>query len=343
MMPPLPPIHFMLDIDGEGALQDPPLHRLKVALERGALFAGQFVQGVWLQRAQQLDIRHTGRYLRGIGKDARIELVQGAPEVSVDGDLQFEIIVDITNTAAHASFVEDGHPAFHLPSRIDWSRGDGRIKRTEDGRPYLHIPFRHYAYRRGATAEELASGEPPRHTREGSGYTYQAVRNMMPESISREASNLQRRLPTNAGVQRRPDGQFLAADRYRWEHPQQHHNRRLDRSGTSPMFIMGGRDIGYEEHRPARQVGKDPQGNPMVNPAWQSSKFHGLFRGGPKGQEQYMTIRTITPDSEGWHIPAQVGMGVARSVASIVEHGEAGRKLGALVAAQIQAALEGVA
>jgi hypothetical protein len=74
----------------------------------------------------------------------------------------------------------------------------------------------------------------------------------------------------------------------------------------------------------------------MVNPAWQSSKFSGLLKSGPKGHSEYTTIRTITPNSPGWNIPAKQGLGVARMVASVVP-----QHIQGLLSAAISGALGG--
>ena len=163
----LPLLTFELSLDHPEALADIEYDRLVGALRRGALYAGQWVRGTWTRVAQGLDVRATGAYIRGIQDEGRVEVVSETLD-ETDGRSQLEIVVAVTNTAPHASLVEEGHSAFHLPDKIDWARMAGRIKRTKDGRPYIHIPFRHRAY---AGAEERAAG----------GYTTATIRAMMPE------------------------------------------------------------------------------------------------------------------------------------------------------------------
>lgn len=45
------------------------------------------------------------------------------------------------------------------------------------------------------------------------------------------------------------------------------------------------------------------------------------MKSGPKGHSSFITIRTITPNSPGWNIPAQTGHGVARQVAAALNGG----------------------
>lgn len=318
----LPPITFELEVSGPEALGDIEYERIVAGLRAGALYAGQWIQGVWVKVAQGLDVRASGAYIRGIQDHGRVQIIS---ENVLDGGgrTDLEIVVEVANTAAHASLVEEGHGAFHLPDKIDWARMSGRIKRTADGRPYLQIPFRHRAY---AGAEERESG----------GYTTAAIKAMMPSDVYAKAKRLTYTKKLGVGPIRTPTGQWVAADRYRW-------GRRLDRSGTTPRFIMGGGGVsaggpgepGYEEHRGARQVGRDGNGNPLINPAWGSSKFHGMFKGGAPRHTEYMTIRTITPNSPGWNIPAVAGLYIARRVAKMADGSDELRELvlGAMLSA----------
>jgi len=303
---------------------DPDIDALLAGFQRALYAIADVAKGLWIARAGALGIRHTGRYIAGI--EAAVPVITTTQQAG-----KWVGSIAVTNRAPHASIVEDGHGPFSLAQAIDWARIDGKVKRTKDGRPYLHIPFRHYRY---ADAD----------TRARTGMTVHAIKAMMPEHIDRAAAQLERTVAQNAGRRREwrrwvgPSGsgrrgtaayfgssphpyyaangqqyqQHLAMDRYRW-------GGRLRRPGSSPVFIMGGPGVsaggpgepGYTEHRSARAVGGG-----LVNPAWGSSKFEGLFKAGPKGHTQYMTIRTITPDSRGWNIPAQAGHGVARQVAS---------------------------
>jgi len=291
--------HLLRGVDVGGVIQ---------ALNRGALFGAQYIQGLWIRVAQGMKVHDKGDYIRGISADARLDVEHNA----IMGDT-WEVVVAITNTCPHASIVEYGHPAFSLPQAINWGSGTGRIKRNEKGEPYLHIPFRHAAF---ADADK----------REEQGMTQGTLRRMMPEHIYAQARNLSRVIKQNAGLQYGVHG-YRAADKYHW--PKQRHRRRLNRGHTSPSIQLGanqrqdpgahspGRhNVGFEEHRGARMVGRDRNGGALVNPAWMRSRFHGMFKSGPKKHTQYMTIRTITPHSAGWNIPAQHGRYIMDKVAT---------------------------
>lgn len=317
-----PRMHFVVDVnlDAVDALAGMERERVLFALRGAAFMAGQWIRGVWTRVAQGVDARRTGAYIRGIQDNGIVRLVS---EGENHND-EFEVVVEVVNTAPHASLVEEGHGAFHLPSVIDWSAANGRIKRTSTGKPYIHVPFRHRAY-----ADEAA--------REEQGLTTATRRAMMPEHIYNAAKRLSFTQSLGVGPIHNAAGQFVQADRYKW-------GRRLNRGGTTPQFIMGGPGVsaggpgepGYEEHRGARVVGRDANGAPLLNPAWTSSKYHRLFRTGSKGHAAYMTIRTVTPDSKGWNIPAQQGLFIAEKVA---RHAEGSEELRAIMEAAVGGAL----
>ncbi len=303
MIPSLPELHFMFEVEGSEHLEGIDIEALKVAFHRGALFGGQWLQGLWIRIAQERDIRRSGEYIRGIQEQGRIE-------VSGDG---FDLLIEITNTCGHASIVEDGHAAFSMVAAINWSGGS--VKHGAKG-PYLHIPFRHSAYASSARAD-------------AQGLTMGTRRAMMPEDIYRKAKRLQYRQRLNVGRQYDASGRFVAADRYAWQHPNVKAGRRMHRGEVSAAFTMGGPGVdldgwaGSYERRSTRLVGRDHNGNPLINPTWKQSKFEGLFKTGAPRHSEYMTIRTITPRSEGWNIPAQAGHGIARTLASIAPGSEA--------------------
>lgn len=320
MKPPV--MQFMVDVNLEAleGLAGMEGERVHAALRSAALMAGQWIRGVWTRVAQGVDARRTGAYIRGIQDEGIVRIVSSGENHAEE----FEVVVEVVNTAPHASLVEEGHGAFHLPSVIDWGATNGRVKRTAGGKPYIHIPFRHRAYADAAAREEQ-------------GLTSATRRAMMPEHIYASAKRLTFTQSLGVGPIHSSSGQFIQADRYKW-------GRRLDRSGTTPQFIMGGPGVGaggpgepgYEEHRSARVVGRDANGNPLLNPAWQSSKFHGMFRSGSRGHASYMTIRTVTPDSKGWNIPAQHGLFIAEKVA---RHAEGSEDLRGIIEAAVGAAL----
>lgn len=295
----------------------------------------QHAKGLWRATALGLGMRDSGpgSYVGGI-------TAQGNTTVELDRDVDNDkavarLTVEIENQSPHASIVEDGHGAFHMPEKVDWSGAGGKVKIGRNGKPYLHIPFRQRAY------------EAPE-ARAEKGYTQRTIKAMMPEHIYQQAKELHRVRKLNVGpltrLADRSTGQaktvtgndarlkalslhaedptrwqvsHVASDRYRQPHNPR--KRRLDRSDVQPMIQLGGPGAdgaeGFEERRSARNVP-----GLGTNPAWQSSKYHGLFRAGPRGHSQYMTIRTMTPDSEGWHIPAQLGKGIVRRVEAALSH-----------------------
>jgi len=250
-------------------------------LQQAANAVAEYVRMLWIRVAQMQGAHDTGAYIAGIRDDAIVNF-----DVSEGDGALADITISITNTAKHASIVEDGHPAFHLPTRINWS--GGHVKMGKNG-PYLHIPFRHSAF---ATADQL----------DEKGYTVGARRSMLPRSVYELAKRLRYTTRQNVGPIRSSGGRWVAFDRYKW-------GNRLAR-GHVPTGFIGGPDCAYEERRGPRQIGRT-----ATNPAWKNSRYEGLFKSGTKGHAQYMTIRTITPKSTGWNIPAQQGRGIARLVA----------------------------
>lgn len=210
-------------------------------------------------------------------------------------ETEWEVSVEaeIVNTAPHARIVEDGHRAFRMPDQIDWS---GPNVRQGPNGPYLRIPFRHRAF----ANEEQA---------EAQGLTAATRRAMMPQSIYARAQAL-----AAAGTDR--PGRL-----------------RVDAElGLQPGHMMATPHGHAEAWRGARAVAGRIDGQRVENPAWKSSKFEGMFRKATQGGgSQYLTIRTITPRSQGWAIPAQVGHGIARAVTAEMRNGEGGRRLVAIL------------
>jgi hypothetical protein len=302
-------------------LPDVDLPRLEAALRAVLDTAAQFAKALWYQRAQDLGIRDSGAYLAGI-QDAQIRVVE---ETGSSGEM--EVVFEITNTAPHAAIVEDGHPAFHLPDKINWNAGDGRIKRTAEGTPYLHIPFRHAAFADGSS-------------RVSSGLTVSTLRRMMPAEVYAAAKRLSYTTQTSGPRFRAGAGggqQFVAAgsytrsgDRARYEDPT-----------PGPRLVAGAETA--ERWRSSRTVqGRSAEGARLTNPAWATARYQGLFKAGTKGHASYMTVRTLTPQSAGWSIPAQLGHGVARQVAYMLNSGgPAGQRFQDLLVQTARNALQG--
>lgn len=280
-------------------LDEPIGEAIEGALNVAMVKSATLVQAVWVGRAQQLDIRQSGAYIAGLQGDGSITVVK---PVEADGPTAIVGEIKVSATAPHSQIVEDGHEAFHLPSRINWA--GPRVKQGKNG-PYLSIPFRHTAY--------AEAGE-----REAGGYTRASVKAMMPEQIYKQAKRLKRTTKTNEGPIRAPGGQFLHADRYNY-------GGRLKRGNVQSGFSAAPGQAAGEERRGERTVGHVYVGRTMglrsgklalTNPEWKTSKYEGMMKSGPRGHSQYMTIRVITPRSRGWNIPAQPGYGIGRQVAS---------------------------
>ena len=256
-------------------------------VDRFLIQAGGQIQSTWVLLAQAMSVRESGSYIAGIESDESVQIIQPARR---DGPIVTGV-VEVTARAAHSRYVEEGHVAFHLPDKINW--GGPSVKTTKTGKRLLHIPFRHAAYDATPTA---------------SGLTTATRRRMMPAAIYAEAKDLTRTVKKNEGPIRSSDGKFTQADRYAW-------GNRLH--GVSRAGFLSSKAGNSENLRSSRQVGWSGKKR-LVNPAWGSSKFEGMFKGGSEGGTQYMTIRTITPDSPGWNIPAKQGLWLARKVATFI-------------------------
>lgn len=275
------------------------VHGVQAAIAEATYKAALFAKALWMRRAQDLGIRRSGSYISGI-IDA---LVKNKHEIRTEDSI--DVAWSVINRSPHARIIEEGHSAFHLPSAIDWSASTGRIKRGLNG-PYLHIPFRHSAYQSPAE-------------RERSGATYGTLRSMMPSDVYGAASQLTHTTPKRVGpIYRSTAGgsQFVAADRYT-------RGGRYRDETTGPGISVGAEAV--ERWRGARMVlGRNSEGKRLTNPAWKTARFQGLFRGGSPGHSEYMTVRTITPRSAGWNIPAAPAHGVARQVARAMSTGPGG-------------------
>jgi hypothetical protein len=275
------------------------------------MIVAQMVKQLWIARAQQLGVSDSGEYVRGIDEFGEIRRVYERGTLT-----SIEVQLQIVNTAKHASIVEDGHAAFHLPSRIAWGDPGKRVKRGKKG-PYMHVPFRH--------------GTP---TKASAGPTNSAIRNQMPPDIYNRAKSLARTVPQNQGPFYGANGvgthtgqMFMKADTYRRQGPG---SPRLSHDvGVGVQVSPNG--IGLEARRGSRGIVGRIDGKAATNPAWKSSKYAGMMKTGQARHTRYITIRTITPTSPGWNIPAKGGRGIARQVAHAITYGEAGRRIARLI------------
>lgn len=249
------------------------------------------IQAIWITEAQRQNVRDSGAYLAGIRGEGSVRIVDAA---RWQGTNIIEAIGEVIATAPHSSIIEDGHAAFHLPSKVDWT--GPRVKVSKDGVRYLSIPFGHTAYQ--------SAGEMER-----KGTTNATRRNMMPRDVYQQAKALERTIAEKVGPQHNAAGQFLQADRYAW-------GGRL--TGMSRAGFLVGKDGKTTRNRQTdfTQVGRaaGKGGQALINGPWSASKFEGLIKSGPKGHTEYLTIRVMREDSPGWNIPAQAGKGIARRV-----------------------------
>lgn len=273
-----------------------PSESLFDALATAMRTSVSFAKALWIRRAQQLRIRRSGEYLRGI------EVAEPMIVNESRSDTHLQMTLVLTNRAPHAGIVENGHGAFHLPSKINWS--GPRVRHGKNG-PYLRIPFGHGAFQ--------DYGE-----RTSSGMTMATMKTMMPEEVYDKAKRLS----------------FTEFGKRSSVPPSR---RRLtdNRSG----FVAYEQGLVLHRRTSAQLVGQDAKGQDLINPAWQTSRFQGLMKVGRKGHAKYLTIRTITPRSAGWNIPAQIGHGVARQVSRAMSSGPGGERYRQLLVESIRRSL----
>lgn len=321
ILPLLPALTLTIEVKNPGALDGPGDPRQSV--ENAAYMGAQWLQGQWMRLATAANIRGSSgkgtSYINGIQDAGSLVRVSGEGAMSGDEVVQYEVIYDIVNTSEHASFVDYGHDAFHLPSVMTWDTPS--VKRSKDGTPYINIPLQHRHYQ--------APGK-----RGPGGATLSTRRAMMPAEVYNQAKRLDYRQKTNAGAQFDGNGQFMAADRYKWRGSST--NKRIKRGHVKPdtwaQDSAGAHEM-FQERRGSRVV-YDRSGKSIgTNPAWKSSKYEGLFRTGAPRQASYLTIRTITPKSEGWHIPAVPGLHIVDQVHALAR----GAEFQALMALQLGA------
>lgn len=232
---------------------DPNFPNVKLAIQA----TGEVIRNIWIQTAEAEVNRATGDYIAALTSPAAVAIDQ-------DG-----MAVTITNFSKHAMIIEEGRAAFHLPSRIDWSKTKNRR---------VIVPFQH------ATPPE--TGEDL----QDKGRTYRSVRAMMPHEIYEYASQLKpgerltKKTPHPVHGESHPAGRFMQA----------------------AFYAPPAKPTDYAKDMTGQH---DAMQKPFVSKLshWKFSKYHGMVKTGAKGHTKYTTFRTITPESKGWNIPAQSG------------------------------------
>lgn len=208
-----------------------PLPVTQAALYHAALT----VREAWIEAAVAGGV--PAAYIRGLSQTRSIVY-------PVDGD---ELAALVVNVDPSARRIEEGAPAYHLPSVIHWP--SPKTRRSRRGTYYLVIPFRH--------------GTP--------GTQHQP----MPRRVYAVAKQLQ-------------GGQRLTAG------PSQGQARHAP--GLSP-------------YAPRNPLNVRPGSTP-------ASIYEGLRRVPlARGRgSSYLTFRTMTPQSPGWHMPATAGKHIVQAV-----------------------------
>lgn len=336
--PPVPPLRIEMAADIE-ALTTNPFRDIFAGFQRNVLYAAELLRGAWVDMAQQMGVNETGAYIDGIRTNGKITIIEkpyilppqtevrpGEPSTGTSIP-ELRMTVDITNTAKHAHLVEVGHGPFSLPDRINWSAAS--VKHDPKGRPYIIVPFRHAAF---VKPDKRKTG----------GTSASAMKRMMPEEVYKKAKNLARTVRggwVNASIVQ--DGRVQTTTLYQPSMVQRTKpNQRASLSHHAPIgsvrpLSSHPQDIRgrIEIRRGATLQGADAAGNVLINPAWKSSKFHGMRKMGSGKHTQYMTFRKITPHSKGWRIPSVAGKRIAARLAESLSGG----RLGELVARRLAA------
>lgn len=246
--------------------------------------AGELQLQAWLKLADgEVVNRLTGDYIAGLREADSFQH-------PYDKD---DLAVGVFNLAKHAAPIEFGTRAFNLASAIRW----GQTPKAKLGKHgwYLRIPFRHYT--------------PPR---AGEGATPGREKASMPRAVYNLARHLdpgerltgrRGRIVTETG--RVPGGVRGIGPGF---------GRYLASTRSPVAATIGTPGAKSAASFAAALAGARESGAAPPSPFHVSGKFEGMFRSGAKGHSQYITVRTITPESQWW-IPARPGSFVARRVA----------------------------
>ena len=106
------------------------------AMRRTLQAAAELVQRAWHNALRRAPLTTAERAVYGQGLQAA-----GRVDISPDGT---QARVTVTQMDPAVTSLEEGHPAYHLPSRINWAQSRA-ARRNKSGRYYLIIPFTHRA------------------------------------------------------------------------------------------------------------------------------------------------------------------------------------------------------
>lgn len=209
---------------------------VRASLTRALLAGAELVKAIWIRRAQQLGLRNTGAdsYLAGIEDSSRIDV--SYPEGTSD---TIAVQVSLVNTSPEAKRIEEGHEAYHLPSKIKWPTK--WTKTSKSGAMWLDVPLRYFAH---ASKAQAAS----------QGLLAGTLKNMLPKDVYTEAKKLRRTLRMNVGPIYAADGRYLAKDRYTHEAGSTAPTRLSDKFGSKYKGLIKTGPKGHTEYLTIRRL-----------------------------------------------------------------------------------------
>lgn len=270
----------------------------RAAVER----AGEVVRQEWVRLAGAAVGRASGDYVAALARDQ-------ATTYPYDGD---DLAVAIINDAPHAGIIEWGFEAFNLASKIRWGQTKAS-KKNKKGGWYINIPFRHYT----------PGGKTPASRKAGmSGALYQVAKRLQPgQRLTSDAARItagkHQEVHTDAG--KLIAVQSVKQQEVRWQALGM--TSTIDRPGSRLAPTSAKTRAAMNASRPktaASLIGgleiAQKSGGNLPDPHRKSGIQEGMFKAGAPGHTQYMTIRTITPQSS-WVIPSRPGAHLAEQAA----------------------------
>lgn len=270
----------------------------RLAVER----AGELVRQEWVRLAGVAVGRDSGDYVAALARAK-------ATIYPYDGD---DLAVAIVNDAPHAGIIEWGFEAFNLAQRIRWGSTPAS-KKNKKGGWYINIPFRHYTPG-GKTPAARKAGMP--------NSIYQVAKKLQPgQRLTSDADRItagkHQQVHTDAG--KLIGVQSVKEQEVRWQALGM--TSTIDRPGARLAPTQAKTRATMNASRPktaASLIGgleiAQKGGGGLPDPNRKSGIHEGMFKSGAPGHTQYMTIRTITPQSS-WVIPSQPGAHLAEQTA----------------------------